>query len=331
MDSLVNSKLSYQLSNAHMQKGRCNPSDDGFDVNKEKFEFAASSLVLDQIVEVSQKQVSIPETITTNGLYVQESEKCHPSSLLEPVKFASNQYKGGLGQLTIEVASQLGNGFCPSPQNSCYAATQYMEAKQSFTNTEVSEYAQSVVEKSGESGEVSNSGDCGESRKTSIYRGSTGSDISDESSSSSLSSAVYKPHKANDTRCEAIKVIKSRDGMLGLNHFRLLKRLGSGDIGCVYLSELSGTRSYFAMKVMDKAALASRKKLLRAQTEREILQSLDHPFLPTLYTHFETEKFSCLVMEFCPGGDLHALRQRQPGKYFPEHAARLDPPSYPLH
>jgi len=31
--------------------------------------------------------------------------------------------------------------------------------------------------------------------------------------------------------------------------------------------------------------------------------------LPTLYTHFETDKFSCLVMEFCPGGDLHTLHQ----------------------
>ena len=76
------------------------------------------------------------------------------------------------------------------------------------------------------------------------------------------------------------------------------------------------------MKVMDKTALASRKKLLRAQTEREILQCLDHPFLPTLYSHFETEKFSCLVMEFCPGGDLHTLRQRQPGKRFTEQAAK---------
>jgi len=44
--------------------------------------------------------------------------------------------------------------------------------------------------------------------------------------------------------------------------------------------------------------------------------------LPTLYTHFETDKFSCLVMEFCPGGDLHTLRQRQPGKYFSEQAAK---------
>jgi protein-serine/threonine kinase len=123
-------------------------------------------------------------------------------------------------------------------------------------------------------------------------------------------------------RWEAIQVVRTRDGALGLGHFRLLKRLGCGDIGSVYLSELSGTKCYFAMKVMDKGSLASRKKLLRAQTEREILQSLDHPFLPTLYTHFETEKFSCLVMEFCPGGDLHTLRQKQPGKHFPEQAVK---------
>ncbi|ONK82078.1 uncharacterized protein A4U43_C01F35890 [Asparagus officinalis] len=162
-----------------------------------------------------------------------------------------------------------------------------------------------------------------ESGKSSMCRASTCSDVSDESTSSTISSSVSKPHKANDSRYEAIQSIRAKYGVLGLSHFRLLKRLGCGDIGSVYLSELNGTRSYFAMKVMDKVALASRKKLLRAQTEKEILQSLDHPFLPTLYTHFETEKFSCLVMEFCPGGDLHTLRQRQPGKYFSEHAVKF--------
>ncbi|KAG5411454.1 hypothetical protein IGI04_007773 [Brassica rapa subsp. trilocularis] len=155
-------------------------------------------------------------------------------------------------------------------------------------------------------------------------RGSTSSDVSDESSCSSFSSSTLnKAHKANDLRWEAIQAVRARDGVLGLSHFRLLKRLGCGDIGSVYLSELSGTNCYFAMKVMDKTSLASRKKLLRAQTEREILQCLDHPFLPTLYTHFETEKFSCLAMEFCPGGDLHTLRQRQPVKHFSEQAVKV--------
>ncbi|KAG9157500.1 hypothetical protein Leryth_010340 [Lithospermum erythrorhizon] len=161
-----------------------------------------------------------------------------------------------------------------------------------------------------------------ESGKSSIYRESTSSEVSDESACS-FTSNISKPHKANDLRWVAIKAIRVKDGALGLSHFRLLKRLGCGDIGSVYLAELSGTKCYFAMKVMDKVSLASRKKLLRAQTEREILQSLDHPFLPTLYSHFETDKFSCLVMEFCPGGDLHTLRQRQPGKHFVEQAVKF--------
>ncbi|KAG0611873.1 hypothetical protein M758_7G172200 [Ceratodon purpureus] len=160
------------------------------------------------------------------------------------------------------------------------------------------------------------------SGKLSMSRASVGSD-SNESSCSSIGYGGSKPHKANDKRWEGIQAIRVRDGALGLSHFKLLKRLGCGDIGSVYLAELRGSHSHFAMKVMDKGSLASRKKLLRAQTEREILQSLDHPFLPTLYTHFESEKFLCLVMEFCSGGDLHTLRQRQPGKHFTEQAARF--------
>ncbi|KAJ0986914.1 hypothetical protein J5N97_005270 [Dioscorea zingiberensis] len=194
--------------------------------------------------------------------------------------------------------------------------------KDSSASAKVSDGTSSLAKTSG-SAKISDRADYVESGKSSMCRASTSTDVSDESTCSSMSSSVNKPHKANDSRWEAIQVIRTRDGVLGLNHFRLLKRLGCGDIGSVYLSELGGTKSYFAMKVMDKASLASRKKLLRAQTEREILQCLDHPFLPTLYTHFETDKFSCLVMEFCPGGDLHTLRQRQPGKYFSEQAVKF--------
>ena len=199
--------------------------------------------------------------------------------------------------------------------------SEYGSVKDSSVSAKVSDGASSLAKTSG-SAKISDRVDFVESGKSSMCRGSTSSDVSDESSCSSFSSSINKPHKANDLRWEAIQAVRARDGMLGLGHFRLLKRLGCGDIGSVYLSELSGTKCYFAMKVMDKSSLASRKKLLRAQTEREILQSLDHPFLPTLYTHFETEKFSCLVMEFCPGGDLHTLRQRQPGKHFPEQAVK---------
>ncbi|KAL5058728.1 hypothetical protein RYX36_030332 [Vicia faba] len=166
-------------------------------------------------------------------------------------------------------------------------------------------------------------GDSLESAKTSASRASDSSGLSDDSNWSNITGSASKPHKGNDPRWKAILAVRTRDRILGMSHFKLLRRLGCGDIGSVYLSELSATRCYFAMKVMDKASLAARKKLVRAQTEREILQLLDHPFLPTLYTHFETDRFSCLVMEYCPGGDLHNLRQRQPGKHFSEYAARF--------
>lgn len=48
-----------------------------------------------------------------------------------------------------------------------------------------------------------------------------------------------KPHKANQVAWEAMKRLKStRGGRVGLDHFRLLRRLGSGDIGNVYLCQI---------------------------------------------------------------------------------------------
>ncbi|KAI7979049.1 Serine/threonine-protein kinase D6PKL2 [Camellia lanceoleosa] len=142
--------------------------------------------------------------------------------------------------------------------------------KDSSASAKVSDGANSLAKTSG-SAKISDRADFVESRKSNMCRGSTSTDVTDESTCSSFSSSINKPHKANDSRWEAIQAVRAKDGVLSLSHFRLLRRLGCKDIGSVYLSELIGTKCYFAMKVMDKAALASHKKLLRVQTEREIL------------------------------------------------------------
>ncbi|KAL6877503.1 hypothetical protein ACP4OV_012718 [Aristida adscensionis] len=145
----------------------------------------------------------------------------------------------------------------------------------------------------------------------------------DAAAPAAATAAVARRHTGGDGRWEAIRAVQPP---LSLGHFRLLRRLGYGDIGSVYLVELrggAGAGEVFAMKVMDKGSLAGRNKLARAQTERDILGLLDHPFLPTLYSHFETHKFYCLLMEYCSGGNLHSLRQKQPNKRFTEDAARF--------
>nr|CAB3459378.1 unnamed protein product [Digitaria exilis] len=123
-----------------------------------------------------------------------------------------------------------------------------------------------------------------------------------------------------------------RLGSVSLSDIRFLRRLGAGDIGSVYLAEVrpkdkhppsGGAAVLVAAKVMDRKELEGRNKEGRARTEREILEAVDHPFLPRLYGVAEGDRWSCLLTEFCPGGDLHVLRQRQPHRRFSEAAVRF--------
>lgn len=183
--------------------------------------------------------------------------------------------------------------------------------------------SKSLVTKADERSRSREKGEFSQSSKSSIGEYSSSTTNSDESNVCVSSRSGKRPHMSKDLRWEAIHSVQKQQGSLSLRHFKLLRRLGCGDIGTVYLAELTSTNCLFALKVMDNEFLASRKKMPRAQTEKEILQMLDHPFLPTLYAHFATDKLSCLVMEYCPGGDLHVLRQRQPSRSFSELAARF--------
>ncbi|KAD2393897.1 hypothetical protein R6Q59_009151 [Mikania micrantha] len=168
-------------------------------------------------------------------------------------------------------------------------------------------------------------------RYESDYDSSCSSTTVPDSRRSSISGdPSHKPHKSNHAAWEAIKRLRfEKGGQVTLDHFKILKRVGSGDIGTVYLCKIRNpvtglpNNNMYALKVVDREALAVRKKLQRAEIEKEILSGLDHPFLPTLYAEFDASHYSCLVMEFCPGGDLHAARQRQPEKHFSISSAKF--------
>ncbi|XP_059300377.1 serine/threonine-protein kinase D6PKL1-like [Lycium ferocissimum] len=181
----------------------------------------------------------------------------------------------------------------------------------------------SIVTKGDERSLSREKGEISQSSKSSIGDYSSTTSLSEESYRSGSSRSGYRPHMSKDLRWEAIHCVQKQHGNISLKQFKMLKKLGGGDIGTVYLSELMGTNSVFAVKVMDNDFLTSRRKMTRAQAEKEILQILDHPFLPTLYADITNDKYSCLVMEYCPGGDLHVLRQKQPNKNFSEQAARF--------
>nr|AML77723.1 putative LOV domain-containing protein [Celtis occidentalis] len=132
-----------------------------------------------------------------------------------------------------------------------------------------------------------------------------------------------RPHKRDSSSWIAIQKITARGEKIGLHHFKPVKPLGCGDTGSVHLVELKGTGELYAMKAMEKSAMLNRNKVHRACIEREIISFLDHPFLPTLYTSFQTSTHVCLITDFCPGGELFALLDKQPMKIFKEESARF--------
>ncbi|XP_019424314.1 PREDICTED: phototropin-2-like isoform X1 [Lupinus angustifolius] len=131
------------------------------------------------------------------------------------------------------------------------------------------------------------------------------------------------PHKRDNPSWVAIQKIAARDGKIGLHNFSPIRPLGCGDTGSVHLVELQGTGELYAMKAMEKSVMLNRNKVHRACIEREIISLLDHPFLPTLYTSFQTSTHVCLITDFCQGGELFALLDKQPMKLFNEESTRF--------
>ncbi|KAJ6832135.1 putative protein kinase PINOID [Iris pallida] len=156
---------------------------------------------------------------------------------------------------------------------------------------------------------------------------------SNHSSMSSCSDATHRCSSFSRLSLESSASASAPDSSNGgtsssptAKDFKLIRRIGSGDIGTVYLCRRRDDegRQLYAMKVVDREVVRKKKKVERAETEKKVLKLLRHPFLPTLYADFDASpNHSCLVMEYCSGGDLHSLRHHQPGFRFSLNAARF--------
>ena len=93
----------------------------------------------------------------------------------------------------------------------------------------------------------------------------------------------------------------------------MITLLGKGSFGNVYLVELRSTKQRFALKVLSKKEMEKNNLVKYALTERRVLSATEHPFVVKLHYAFQTREKLCLVLDFCPGGDmgrlLHAERR----------------------
>ncbi|OMJ69442.1 hypothetical protein SteCoe_32837 [Stentor coeruleus] len=103
--------------------------------------------------------------------------------------------------------------------------------------------------------------------------------------------------------------------------FLVMKKLGKGSFGEVFLVCKQDTNQLYAMKVLQKDKIISQKLIKYALTERNVLSYMKHPFIVTLNFAFQTIDKLFLILNYCPGGDLGSHLSIE--KRFTEYRARI--------
>ncbi|CAH8646650.1 Serine/threonine-protein kinase Sgk1 [Schistosoma haematobium] len=105
----------------------------------------------------------------------------------------------------------------------------------------------------------------------------------------------------------------TEDKKASLDDFEIVKTIGEGNFGKVYLAVTRKTNQALAIKVLKKDAVKQRKEVDNVMSERNVLvKSLNHPFLCKLHLSFQSTTKLYFVLDYINGGELfyHIQRER---------------------
>eukprot|EP00002_Diphylleia_rotans_P007484 TRINITY_DN1702_c0_g1_i1.p1 TRINITY_DN1702_c0_g1~~TRINITY_DN1702_c0_g1_i1.p1 ORF type:complete len:456 (+),score=85.60 TRINITY_DN1702_c0_g1_i1:55-1422(+) len=100
---------------------------------------------------------------------------------------------------------------------------------------------------------------------------------------------------------------------VGIDDFEIRKVLGRGGFGKVFQVVKKDTGRVYAMKAIKKEEVISRNEIDHTMAEKNILASINHPFIVNLRYAFQTSEKLYLVLDFVNGGELfyHLQRERR--------------------
>ena len=99
----------------------------------------------------------------------------------------------------------------------------------------------------------------------------------------------------------------------GLEHeakitdFEILKELGSGSFGNVYLVRHKETKAEYAIKAIDKRNKTNLEEYPYFRREIEVMYKIHHPNIVKLFGQFEDNNYCYFIMEYIPKGNIYNL------------------------
>ena len=107
------------------------------------------------------------------------------------------------------------------------------------------------------------------------------------------------------TPWQAKKILAGRNRGFFLGGYRLLRPLGKGGMGVVYLAEHEVMKRLMALKILPQEATNNPKRIAQFKQEARAAAQLDHQNIVRAYDFAETDGKFFIVMEYVDGIDLH--------------------------
>ena len=92
-----------------------------------------------------------------------------------------------------------------------------------------------------------------------------------------------------------------------ITDFEILKELGSGSFGSVYLARHKVTKAEYAIKAIDKRNKTNIEEKPYFRREVEVMYKIHHPNVVKLYGHFEDNNYCYFIMEYISKGNVYNL------------------------
>src|SRR3989442_3300675 len=89
-----------------------------------------------------------------------------------------------------------------------------------------------------------------------------------------------------------------------ISHYRIIKKLGQGGMGEVFLAEDTNLNRQVAIKILPGTFLGDPERLARFDREAKLLALFNHPNVALIHGLEKTDSGPCLVMELVEGETL---------------------------
>ena len=92
-----------------------------------------------------------------------------------------------------------------------------------------------------------------------------------------------------------------------ITDFKIIKELGAGSFGHVYLVTHKETKVQYAIKAIDKRNKSNIEEKPYFRREVEVMYKIHHPNVVKLYGHFEDNNYCYFIMEYISKGNVYSL------------------------